>query len=759
MLILISIPLDAQILTNVDFGSVSGSIPRVRCAVTNFAIPDTDDYTVTVSVAGMVFDQAREYSLQLSSVSSVVKTISVSDTNHWGLYHSEWAGTTPPVTWGEIDKIDDTYIGGGVYDIRFQSGSYDLTVHLDLTDGKWAEGIDLRNIIFHPEDGDPDEVGVYISSHDPDEDSTRLLFCGYFLDGSVIKYWYLVRDQEPTYARDRDDFSIDPDYTGPDLNGDQNSMDIPYGVDMARLDVHVRVRDNIRIPAGKTWRVTTCSDPLLQIEETFIMFAEGKGLTVRDKGVLISTHSGPYGVTDWFCYESTDKGAWTGIVGERGSTIDMASAHVNTAVNGLHVNRSAVTLDVVLIDSSRDRGLHIINCSPEVTASLITNTGGEVSQERGINVYISGGLAAPVFRSTGITRARTNYPYAGGPEAGGHGVELFAADTALFDNCIVRANDSSGYYIHDTRGPYILSNRIDSNRVGVFIERGSYWTTLRESRVFGNTRSGISMTGVNNDTARIRGWYPPFEWINPNTPSHVDMISDVRGYNCIYENYENIRAQSVSRIDFGALYYNGGGVQVPLGHINSIFDPVTPYQVVLANSSIGGFQRNWWNGQNQLGIHFSVDGSSSMDAGNELAADSIGCSIMGKSVVDEAGSLTRDILLYRRTRGSMRLPQTHVEAGMEAAPAPVARRMLLGAPYPNPFNPVTTVTVTLFEGQDLRLFVTDALGRQVRSLASGHYDAGRYALSFHAGSLPSGVYHLVLHGSDGMQSRRIVLAK
>jgi hypothetical protein len=164
MLILISIPLEAQILTDVDFGSFTLGPERVLCPVTSFAKPDTNDYTVTVSVAGMVFDQAREYSLQLSSISSVVKTISTSDANHWGLYHTEWTDHgVPPPTSGGIEKIDDTYIGCGVYDIRFESTNYDLTVHLDLTDGKWAEGVELRNIIFHPEDGELPMRSVCIS--------------------------------------------------------------------------------------------------------------------------------------------------------------------------------------------------------------------------------------------------------------------------------------------------------------------------------------------------------------------------------------------------------------------------------------------------------------------------------------------------------------------------------------------------------------------------------------------------------------------
>jgi hypothetical protein len=760
-LMLISPPLIGQ-LVPMNFGSEPG-IDRVICPVIGFYKPLSGYYLVSVSVGGMVFDHQREYSLQLSTIAPVGQTVSSNDANHWGLYHTQWADNmAPPLftgNYGNVKKINDTLLGAGVYDIRFTNNDHDVTIHLDLTDGSWLNGTNFRNIGFSPFPNGTDEVSVFISSTSNDQDSGAAnLHCGDFSDGSTINYWYLARNLDPTYPRDRDDFSINPNYTGPFASGPPNSTDIPYGVKLARMDVHARVRDNIRIPAGKMWRVTTSSDPLLVSEETYVMFAENKGITVRDKGTLVSTHTDPYGVTEWFCYESTDKGAWTGITGERGSTIEMTSAYVTNAVAGLNVNRSNVTLDVVLIDSSRDRGMHIINCSPMVSTSLISNTGGVISPERGINVYITGAASAPVFNFTAITRARKTFPYQGGPESGGHGVEIFAADTALFNHCTVSINDSAGYFIHATNGPYILTNRIDSNQVGIFVQGGDYWTTLRDSRVFNNYR-GLYLTGVANDTARIRGWYPPFKWIDPNTPDSTDRISDIHGLNCVYDNYENIRAQSVSRLDFGALYYNSGGVQVPLGHVNSIFDPGSGYQVLLYNYSVGGFQRNWWNGQNQLGVNFLVDASSSMDAGNELAADSIGCRMFGKSIADEGGSLTQDILLYRRTRGTMRLPEARVEASATSKPVGGARTMLLGAPYPNPFNPVTNVSVTLFEGQDIHLFVMDATGRQVIALASGYYEAGRYTVNFHSDAVPSGVYHLVLRGAHGVQTQRLVLTR
>ena len=110
-----------------------------------------------------------------------------------------------------------------------------------------------------------------------------------------------------------------------------------------------------------------------------------------------------------------------------------------------------------------------------------------------------------------------------------------------------------------------------------------------------------------------------------------------------------------------------------------------------------------------------------------------------------------------RPRGSMKLPATGQQARTLPAVTPATR--YLAEPYPNPFNPQTSIAVTLFEAQDIRLAITDMLGRDIAVLANGRYDAGRYTTSFQAGSLPSGMYHVVLRGASGIQTRRLLLTK
>ena len=60
--------------------------------------------------------------------------------------------------------------------------------------------------------------------------------------------------------------------------------------------------------------------------------------------------------------------------------------------------------------------------------------------------------------------------------------------------------------------------------------------------------------------------------------------------------------------------------------------------------------------------------------------------------------------------------------------------------YPNPFNPITTISLTLDQTAPVRLDVMDICGRSVCELFRGNLAAGQHEFSFSGESLPSGVY-------------------
>ena len=83
----------------------------------------------------------------------------------------------------------------------------------------------------------------------------------------------------------------------------------------------------------------------------------------------------------------------------------------------------------------------------------------------------------------------------------------------------------------------------------------------------------------------------------------------------------------------------------------------------------------------------------------------------------------------------------------------------LEANYPNPFNPATRISYALPAAGPVRLTVHDALGREVARLVDGLQPPGRYAVTFEAGDLPSGVYLYRLQSGARVETRAMVLLK
>lgn len=85
----------------------------------------------------------------------------------------------------------------------------------------------------------------------------------------------------------------------------------------------------------------------------------------------------------------------------------------------------------------------------------------------------------------------------------------------------------------------------------------------------------------------------------------------------------------------------------------------------------------------------------------------------------------------------------------EAAPCAFS----LAQNYPNPFNPTTHIAYTLERPGFVALQVYDLRGRRLRTLALGFRPAGAHAVTFDAGTLPSGVYLYALT-VDGAVARK-----
>ncbi len=79
--------------------------------------------------------------------------------------------------------------------------------------------------------------------------------------------------------------------------------------------------------------------------------------------------------------------------------------------------------------------------------------------------------------------------------------------------------------------------------------------------------------------------------------------------------------------------------------------------------------------------------------------------------------------------------------------------------YPNPFNPSTLIGFTLSNSSNVKLVISDMLGRTVKTLVNGYMSAGNHVQVFNGENLPSGIYFYTLITPTSKISKKMILMK
>ncbi|NOZ09042.1 MAG: T9SS type A sorting domain-containing protein, partial [FCB group bacterium] len=132
-----------------------------------------------------------------------------------------------------------------------------------------------------------------------------------------------------------------------------------------------------------------------------------------------------------------------------------------------------------------------------------------------------------------------------------------------------------------------------------------------------------------------------------------------------------------------------------------------------------------------------------------LMFSSDGSPLTSETLFDYTGDLVVESALVADWSGN------GVYADLETVPD----AFTLSPAYPNPFNPVTTVSYSLPEDSDVALAVYDLAGKRVEQLVSGPQPAGSYTVSWDAGAQASGVYFIVLQSGATRLQQKVVLLK
>ena len=89
----------------------------------------------------------------------------------------------------------------------------------------------------------------------------------------------------------------------------------------------------------------------------------------------------------------------------------------------------------------------------------------------------------------------------------------------------------------------------------------------------------------------------------------------------------------------------------------------------------------------------------------------------------------------------------------------VPTNFVLEQNYPNPFNPSTQIKFSIPKTANVKLIVTDILGREVAILVNDNLASGNYSVNFNAKSISSGIYFYTLITDNFKQSRKMILMK
>lgn len=129
---------------------------------------------------------------------------------------------------------------------------------------------------------------------------------------------------------------------------------------------------------------------------------------------------------------------------------------------------------------------------------------------------------------------------------------------------------------------------------------------------------------------------------------------------------------------------------------------------------------------------------------------------------DTLSDTVRFSLVNGRSRDDIRSANLQRRDVRAVAPGPFLFE--LSENFPNPFNPVTTITYRLEESGDIDISVFNLMGQKVRTLVRGRVESGRHVVIWNGRDdegrlVSSGVYLYRLHGERHSITRKMMLLK
>jgi hypothetical protein len=106
--------------------------------------------------------------------------------------------------------------------------------------------------------------------------------------------------------------------------------------------------------------------------------------------------------------------------------------------------------------------------------------------------------------------------------------------------------------------------------------------------------------------------------------------------------------------------------------------------------------------------------------------------------------------------GEIIVANSHAEVSVDLF---LANSFSLSDAYPNPFNPTTTMTLTMPASGDVQVDVYNLMGQVVATLVSGYMELGTYTLIWDASDAASGMYFVKAQADRLTTTQKLMLVK
>lgn len=189
---------------------------------------------------------------------------------------------------------------------------------------------------------------------------------------------------------------------------------------------------------------------------------------------------------------------------------------------------------------------------------------------------------------------------------------------------------------------------------------------------------------------------------------------------------------------------NGGQIWTPILSSNDYF---THYEEFSFSDSLNGILR------------VSFDFMETHDGGNTWIKKELGLPLYNISSIDrtQQGKLfvAGDGMLWCQSQAPNQNSAQGENRFVDKQQADVLKMDI----FPNPFNPATSITLTLESKGRIQLSVYDILGRKVSELLNSELEAGIHSVPFDGSKLSSGVYIFYLRSNSIVKTQKALLLK